>query len=838
MPYLPLPNFNHDSGPRRIQSGPDNEGYVVLYSGVEATGPNEGIVVAGSPLSGTIAAGAWDYDSNWRYVPGVSPSQSGSALDPTPYNASGALDTYNGTRIATRTQVAGAQAANAIGPEANVVQPRGGALQPRASVTQPEKYMYFGGAAPDNQGYSPYNTPDANTPAEGRTGGPVTHRNYENTLITNVFGTQGTSDRSQWRYHQPVYCKTYTETLRSQSPGLMSTPLRYIYRGNSTQYNENYPLNNGFQQLPYDDQIGGCGIPVSCPSTSGDPAILYVGDVLTATPPCIYSSIEWFNTSSTTRVGTGASYTVQSSDIGYNIYFVVTYPDASQDSSSPSCYGTVELPPVSLNLDFFRVHNTSSDRSPLQSVIVYYDNDGTAYSLSTYVESATIKRPLITAISSNRQSLLWSNIYYVSDGYSANTGQKPFCICGDKNYIYLFITKLNTANTNETFLHLLTINKTNGAVISDHAVSINNPFATPIATHLLTDGFSQTAVTDGKENFWICFDVMFFDRNSAAIAYVTKSESGLSINWAYALSNQSYTGTLTSSVGSRSLRILNEELVVGPYSSVSSNNLAYSFGCVLTRIDLINGTINKRSPWFLIAGVRIGVYYDSIVDNDKNEYYWVDADLAGVNPRTLALIKRSSNGNIVWSKNYKGLNSGDVVNPMSMVFDNGDLVLCAEEIPGVTLPTHRIHLLRVSTETGDIIRNIRIDAPNNVPGPSWNQGFFNPKLTEWKVENEYIIQDEVGYRMGINLNSITTPSTVSAIYSLDSFTPSGTYTITEDTTTGVVDASGVSSTTQVSPIYTLSAYASYSGFMFPINNIVVTSVPNSGIYYIEISKLA
>jgi hypothetical protein len=240
MGYVPLNNYKYDSGYRRIQTGPDNQGFIVLTSGQSAYGANEGIVVAGSPLSGTIAAGAWDYDSNWRYVPGVLPGQSGS-LDPTPYNTSGAiLDTYKGTRIATRTQVAGAQAADAIGPEENVVQPRQAPLQPRASVTQPEKYMYFGGAAPDNQGYSPYNTPDANTPAEGRTGGPVTHRNYENTLLTNVFGTQGTSDRSQWRYHQPVYCKTYTETIRSQSPGLMSTPLRYIYRGNSTQYNENY----------------------------------------------------------------------------------------------------------------------------------------------------------------------------------------------------------------------------------------------------------------------------------------------------------------------------------------------------------------------------------------------------------------------------------------------------------------------------------------------------------------------------------------------------------------------------------------------------------------------
>jgi hypothetical protein len=86
MPYLSLPNFKYDSGPRRIQSGPNHEGYVVLYSGVQSTGPDEGIVVAGAPLSGTLAQGAWDYDANWRYVPLHASRLRVAALDPTPYN--------------------------------------------------------------------------------------------------------------------------------------------------------------------------------------------------------------------------------------------------------------------------------------------------------------------------------------------------------------------------------------------------------------------------------------------------------------------------------------------------------------------------------------------------------------------------------------------------------------------------------------------------------------------------------------------------------------------------------------------------------------------------------
>jgi len=340
MPYLSLPNFNYDSGPRRIQSGPDHEGYVVLYSGVQSTGPDEGIVVAGAPLSGTLALGAWDYDANWRYVPSTLPSQSG-VLNPTPYNVSGALDTYEATRIYTRNTVAGAQIASAIGPEAGAVTPRGGALQPGSNVTQPEKYMYFGGAAPDNQNYSPYNTPDANSAAEGKTGGGVTHKTFESSLLTNVLGGQGTSDRSQWRYHQPVYCKTYTETKRSEVPGLMSTPLRAVYRGGSTSYNYNYggellANKGGFELLPYDSGFvspSGCGLPLPPISTTGFISAPLVGDVLTVNPPCPFISITWFNTGSPTPQSVSETYTVNSLDITTRLYAVVTYLDSSNDTT-------------------------------------------------------------------------------------------------------------------------------------------------------------------------------------------------------------------------------------------------------------------------------------------------------------------------------------------------------------------------------------------------------------------------------------------------------------------------------------------------------------------------
>jgi len=520
MGYVPLNNYKYDSGYRRIQTGPDNQGFIVLTSGQSAYGANEGIVVAGSPLSGTIAAGAWDYDSNWRYVPGVSPSQSGSALDPTPYNASGAiLDTYKGTRIATRTQVAGAQAANAIGPEANVVQPRQAPLQPRASVTQPEKYMYFGGAAPDNQGYSPYNTPDANTPAEGRTGGPVTHRNYENTLLTNVFGTQGTSDRSQWRYHQPVYCKTYTETLRSQSPGLMSTPLRYIYRGNSTQYNLNYPLNNGFQQLPYDDQTGGCGIPVGCPTKTGTTQVI-VGDVLSAVVYCVFDKIEWFNTNGDS-LGKGLTYTAQSSDVGYKIYYTVTYPDGSTDTSSVDCYSAVLE--SSLRYWYQLASANASTRFHTYSSVI--DNNGDMY--VSYAENSNSLYPSLAKIT-NEVNLVWRNVYVLDTSFyqfAANSyGDSYFLLDSSSTTVDFLAWQWSVGRTFPIRVYRCRVNKSDGSLVDTVAKDWIPP-GSPNANY-----FNITDVKNDADNNYYCVANLAIN-SEIDTGCIIKFDENLNIQW-------------------------------------------------------------------------------------------------------------------------------------------------------------------------------------------------------------------------------------------------------------------------------------------------------------------
>ena len=219
MGYIPLSNYKYDTGLHRLQSGPVSEGYIVVSSGIVDTGADLGIVTPGPMTSGVYSTTAW------RAVP---PAVSGYWTDfqDSDYQASGVLSVYNGYRALSVTTIANAKVQTSLGPE--------------FGVRDAGKYTYFGGAAPDNQNYTPYNTPEGNTAAQGKTGGGVTHGRYEGGLLTNSLGSQGTSNRSEWVYNPPVYCKTYTETVRSTVPGLMSTALRSIYRGGAARYVSNY----------------------------------------------------------------------------------------------------------------------------------------------------------------------------------------------------------------------------------------------------------------------------------------------------------------------------------------------------------------------------------------------------------------------------------------------------------------------------------------------------------------------------------------------------------------------------------------------------------------------
>ena len=221
MAYIPLPNYKYDSGPHQIQTGPNHEAFLVVSSGIRDLGTDNGVVTPGPPNSGY-----WYTTDAWRAVPAAVSGYWTNYVDGVAYDPSGSLSAYEGYRPIGVNTIAGAKVQSAYSSD--------------FGYRDDGKYTYFGGTAPDNQAYDPYNTPSSNSASEGYTGGGVTHKNYEGTLLTNVLGSQGTSDRSEWKYNQPVYCRTYTETIRSSSPGLMSTPIRFIYRGRSSRYVSNY----------------------------------------------------------------------------------------------------------------------------------------------------------------------------------------------------------------------------------------------------------------------------------------------------------------------------------------------------------------------------------------------------------------------------------------------------------------------------------------------------------------------------------------------------------------------------------------------------------------------
>ena len=785
MGYVPLNNYNHDGGYKRIQSGPNHQGFIVLTSGLTAYGVNDGIVVPGSPLSGTAALGAWDYDSNWRYVPSTLPSQSGS-LDPTPYNVSGALDTYDGTRIYTRDNVAGAQAASAIGPEMGKINPRGGALQPRADVTRPETYMYYGGAAPDNQDYSPYNTPDANSAAEGKTGGGVTHRAYESSLLTNVLGSQGTSDRSQWRYHQPVYCKTYTETRRSETPGLMSTPLRYVYRGSASSYNYNYggellANKGGFELLPYDDEVLGCPFPVGCPTAIGDPLFLSPGDVLLASPPCKYITIRWYQNDTIESIEEGTTYTIKETDIGSKIYYVVTYPDNSTDSSNENCFDLVYAP---ISKNWYRLHYANQSLLDEVGYVEYsstiFDNQGNTWSVKRYnsCESANIHK-----VDSNA-NLAWSREYRPDTSQNTFTDRNgvgaTFLLDNDDTSLEIFYQRWTAPNSTPSRIYRFTVDKATGDLLSTRTITY-----TPIDTIVATDTIIN--IVKFNNNYYMLQSKRAGTANNFSVC-VHKFDANLNLIWVKQLkelSRATASDTCTTATDSfpQDFKEVNGYLV--GCNGIGNFNRANPSAFILD----LEGSLVKTLPYIRsIAGLFIQqfVYVPRAIDmdNDQNVYtiggYESSPSLLGSTYGRVLVIKQNSTGQLVWATNLGPTISSVAVsgnisirNGRQLYIINNKLVIAGVIEYSLTVPTTYVTFIAIiNMSTGTIERAFRI-----LSGPSISltrQGQYL-KISKMKQPTGFIVTTSVGYRFTFDINNLPNPGT---------YTSTGSpyqYTITDAT---------------------------------------------------------
>ena len=243
-PSIAQTNWKYDESVyHKIQSGPQRTGsnldlidtYIVISSGytppsgiwpqqsfygVNDVGADFGKYPIVTNISGFLT-------KDWRFVP---PPTSGywTNYEDSDVRGSGLLSAYEGFRYTSNVHTANANVQGAFGPQ--------------PGLKEIGAYTWFGSNIPDNQNYSPFNTPEGNTSASdggGITGGPGTYERVKTPMLTNP--TQDASgDRAAWRYNYPAYCKTYAEASRSTKPGEMATVTRDSYRGRSTRYVMNY----------------------------------------------------------------------------------------------------------------------------------------------------------------------------------------------------------------------------------------------------------------------------------------------------------------------------------------------------------------------------------------------------------------------------------------------------------------------------------------------------------------------------------------------------------------------------------------------------------------------
>ena len=240
MTYASLTNWKYDKNLyHNIQSGPQRTGsnlnltdtYQTVSSGyiwssgeqqtyfsVVDEGFDFGLTVPGPPnVSGY-------FSTAWRAVPPTISGYWTDYSDAYPHS-SGVLTVYDGYRRQGLISTANSTVQTAFGPQ--------------PGLKDIGAFTWFGAATPDNQFYDPFYTPASNTAAQGITGGPNSYSRVKFPTITNP--TNDTSgSRAAWEYHQPVYCETWVESVRSDLPGLMGTVVRNMYRGKSSRYVPNY----------------------------------------------------------------------------------------------------------------------------------------------------------------------------------------------------------------------------------------------------------------------------------------------------------------------------------------------------------------------------------------------------------------------------------------------------------------------------------------------------------------------------------------------------------------------------------------------------------------------
>ena len=195
--------------------------YCTVHGGMGGTATYS---ISGPPVNRPIFT-----STNWRHVPTAVSGYWTNYENVYPHS-SGVLTVYDGYRRQGLISTANSTVQTAFGPE------------PGLKDIGP--FISYGNNPPDNQFYGPFETPEGNSSTQGITGGPVSYPLSQFPLLTNP--TQGTTgSRADWVYNTPVYCQTWTESVRSEVPpgetaDGTNTIVRSTYRGRSSRYVPNY----------------------------------------------------------------------------------------------------------------------------------------------------------------------------------------------------------------------------------------------------------------------------------------------------------------------------------------------------------------------------------------------------------------------------------------------------------------------------------------------------------------------------------------------------------------------------------------------------------------------
>jgi hypothetical protein len=560
----------------------------------------------------------------------------------------------------------------------------------------------------------------------------------------------------------------------------MSTPLRAVYRGGSTSYNYNYggellANRGGFELLPPDDEVLGCPFPVGCPVAVGSPLFLSPGNVLVASPPCTYVSIEWYRSNSSESIGAGTNYTITDSDIDSKLYYVVTYPDGSTDQSSETCFETV-LAPISKN--WYRLYYdgqsllTESGLAVSSSVV--FDNNGDTWSVKLYAQSDSAAVHRVTA----NAEIIWSFEYRPDtsqNNFTDITGPSNiFLIDGDNDTLEIFYQRwtksVSPSISNPTRIYRFTVNKSTGNLVETKTITYTN------ASTLVANDSMINVIK--KDDYYYILQ----DKYVPGVSFTTcvhKFDFSLNLIWVKQLQGATKSFgvdvcTVNGNAAPQDLKESNGKLV--GCGGIGNFNRANPSAFI---IDL-DGNLVRTLPY--IRGLPAVftfpfVYVPRSVEIDDNESVYTvggfesPPELLGQTYGRVLILKQDNSGNLIWAIDCAPTISSVASNGRANVFQGRHLLIINNKLifvglieVSLTVPsTFNVFVSVLNLENGFIERAFRITSGTTTANNRQGQRM---KISKMKQPGGFIVTTSVGFRFTFDIDNLPNAGTYLASSSI------------------------------------------------------------------------